>query len=82
MTYVLHSSLVWLRQLKPYVAHNSPKPPKVAPPSVDDLVLNLESAEIDIMDIIAPQHKKLREQRREKLFGQPPKEEENVESAQ
>lgn len=50
------------------MAYNAPKPQKVPPPRVEDLLLDLETAEVDVMDIIAPQHRKLRAERRAKLF--------------
>eukprot|EP01127_Copromyxa_protea_P006391 TRINITY_DN16228_c0_g1_i1.p1 TRINITY_DN16228_c0_g1~~TRINITY_DN16228_c0_g1_i1.p1 ORF type:complete len:149 (-),score=42.81 TRINITY_DN16228_c0_g1_i1:23-469(-) len=55
-------------ELKPYVAHNSPQVPKVAPPSVNDLFLDLQNSEVDILDIVAPQHKKIRAEKRKQLF--------------
>eukprot|EP01129_Flabellula_baltica_P007692 TRINITY_DN3006_c0_g1_i1.p1 TRINITY_DN3006_c0_g1~~TRINITY_DN3006_c0_g1_i1.p1 ORF type:complete len:150 (-),score=49.35 TRINITY_DN3006_c0_g1_i1:20-469(-) len=48
--------------LKPYVANNTPKV-KVAPPTVPEI--NLDEIEVDILDIVAPQHKKLRQQKKE-----------------
>lgn len=43
--------------MKPYVSHNTPKI-KVQVPSVP--VLDLAQAEVNILDIVAPHHKKLR----------------------
>eukprot|EP01125_Pyxidicula_operculata_P001287 TRINITY_DN11188_c0_g1_i1.p1 TRINITY_DN11188_c0_g1~~TRINITY_DN11188_c0_g1_i1.p1 ORF type:complete len:146 (+),score=45.73 TRINITY_DN11188_c0_g1_i1:47-484(+) len=53
--------------LKPYVSYSTPKV-KVAPPTVPEL--NLKESEVDILDIVAPQHKKRREQKRKELFGE------------
>lgn len=46
--------------MKPYVAHNTPKI-KVAPPKVP--LLDLAQCEVNILDIVAPHHKKLRAER-------------------
>eukprot|EP01130_Rhizamoeba_saxonica_P006925 TRINITY_DN277_c0_g1_i1.p1 TRINITY_DN277_c0_g1~~TRINITY_DN277_c0_g1_i1.p1 ORF type:complete len:113 (+),score=31.04 TRINITY_DN277_c0_g1_i1:513-851(+) len=48
-------------ELKPYVAKDTPGI-KTPPPQVPEL--NLEEAEIDILDIVAPQHKDLRKYKR------------------
>jgi len=53
-------------ELKPYVAYGTPKI-KVPPPKVPEL--NLAETEVDILDIVAPHHKKLREERRKKILG-------------
>jgi hypothetical protein len=66
-------------QLKPYVAYNSPKPAKVPPPSVNDLVFNLEASEVDVLDIVAPQHKRWREDKRRRMFNEIKDEEEKGE---
>jgi len=46
--------------LKPYVAYNTPLI-KTQPPTVPNL--NLSEAEVDILDIVAPQHAELRRER-------------------
>lgn len=52
----------------------------MAPPKVEDLILDLETAEVDIMDIIAPQHKRLRAEKRAKLFNEIKQEEPETET--
>eukprot|EP01124_Arcella_intermedia_P007271 TRINITY_DN1440_c0_g1_i1.p1 TRINITY_DN1440_c0_g1~~TRINITY_DN1440_c0_g1_i1.p1 ORF type:complete len:141 (-),score=50.66 TRINITY_DN1440_c0_g1_i1:35-457(-) len=51
--------------LKAYVSYGTPKI-SVPPPKVPEI--DLTKTEIDILDIVAPQHKELREQRKKQLF--------------
>jgi len=52
-------------ELKPYVSYGTPKI-KVPPPRLEDLELHLSKTEVDILDIVAPQHKKYRQQKKAK----------------
>eukprot|EP01126_Amoeba_proteus_P006014 TRINITY_DN12082_c0_g1_i2.p1 TRINITY_DN12082_c0_g1~~TRINITY_DN12082_c0_g1_i2.p1 ORF type:complete len:143 (-),score=20.62 TRINITY_DN12082_c0_g1_i2:243-671(-) len=52
--------------LKPYVARNTPLI-KVSPPSVDKINLDLDYAEVDVLDIVAPQHKAMRNKQLEEM---------------
>ena len=36
------------------------------PPTIADVKLNLSEAEVDILDIVAPQHKRLRKEKRQR----------------
>jgi len=59
-------------ELKPYVAYGTPKLEKVPIPKLADLDLDFSKAEVDLLDIIAPHHKRLRlakKQAQESLAG-------------